>query len=272
MSTSARRNDLAAPAELVLKWCKILITKGLVVQIRPGPSCVPVYGRVSVPNGWGLLEQGGYSVAIRGQFLSTLVVALCLTLSGASCSTPTGTISLAWGRVDHPAVTGYLVVYRPVTATESSSIFVEQAERNQTTIEATITGLESCTEYTVEIRSVGANARESAPSAEMTAWPRPEVHTLSPTELHRGSTARLTVKGDNFDGEAGLEFVNAGTALEGFTAVRDGSESNCKRLVFDVTIASTAPVGTFYVDVVNGGQVFGRSDQMVVVQDSSAHE
>jgi hypothetical protein len=199
-------------------------------------------------------------------------VALGVVVPGASCNTPAGTISLAWDRVDHPAVTGYLVIYRPVASAEPQSIFVEQAEGNQNTIEATIAGLESCTEYTVVIKSIGANAKESAPSIAITAWPRPEVRTLSPTELHRGSTARLTVTGDNFDGGAGLEFVDAGTALEGFTAVRDESESNCKRLVFDVTVAPTAPVGSFYVDVVNGSRAFGRSDQMVAVQDGSAHE
>jgi len=195
-----------------------------------------------------------------------------LPVFALACSTPTGTISLAWDRVDQPHVTGYEIVYGPVGSPETDKKFVEQTERTTRTVEATIEGLKSCTEYHVEVKSVGTSDRESPLSIKITGWARPEVDAVSVTELHTGVQQRLTITGDNFDAGARLEFVDAGTTLEGFSAVRVEPECDCKQLVFDVTVAPDAPTGAFYIDIVNRDRAFGRSEQMVAVNQPSPYD
>jgi hypothetical protein len=201
------------------------------------------------------------------QFLVAL-----LALLASACNPPDGTISLAWDRVAQPAVTGYEIVYRPVGDGESETQFVEQTDPATDMVEVRIDGLRSCTEYHVVVKSVGISDRESPPTVEITGWARPRVDSVSVNEVHPGAQHRLIIRGDNFDSAAHLEFVNAGTTLDGFSAVRVDSECDCKRLVFDVTVASDAPIGAFYVDVVNRDKTNGRSQQMVAVKRPSADE
>jgi hypothetical protein len=167
-----------------------------------------------------------------------------------------GTVSLEWDPVTDPRVTGYRV-YWGTSPGDYASFFETDA-----TSAFTVRGLPLCTTHHIAVKARTVTGAESLSfSNEVVGWSRPQVLTVTPSTVARGSTVELTIRGANFSADATVAFVLPEVTV-GSVVVTD-----CGEILVTVSVEESAPEGPVDFDVVNPDQVVGTATGLLTVGD-----
>ncbi|MCP3980120.1 MAG: fibronectin type III domain-containing protein [bacterium] len=191
----------------------------------------------------------------RAALYGAIVIAALAAAPGES-----GTISVGWGEVDHPQLEGYRVFHGP--SAQQYDQWVDVGAVGGTTLD----GLADCTTHHVAVKSRGADGRLSDVfSNEVSGWPRPEIGGVEPATVERGTTAMITVLGNNFHPQTSAQFAADGVTVTQVTV------NDCGRLTLTLDVSASAGAGASDLTVINPGQVFGAAvAALEVLPDATA--
>ena len=174
-----------------------------------------------------------------------VVVALTILIVTATMSVA-GTISIRWDPVLDADLAGYRIYYGNVTGNYDQSADVG----NVTSY--TLTGLADCTMWYLAVKAYDTEGLESLDySMEVSGWTRPVVTGGTPNTGQQGGDYAMTVTGANFQAGASVEFSEPGITVNSVTV------NSCTDLVANISIASSASLGTADLSVINVDRVFG---------------
>jgi len=192
--------------------------------------------------------------------------ALCLA-TGFSLSlvstVPAGTIELSWNRVEEAR--GYRIYYGTSPGEYSRSVTVGDRDH------ASLTGLTDCTTWYVAVKAYNWAGESTQFSNEISGWPRPEVHRISPAAAEQCSQSVVSITGANFRPGAqllmdgGQAFIdNSGASL---VNVDSAGVVSCNEIEALVSVepsargSRAAEVGTnpFEIEIINPDSIYGSS-------------
>jgi hypothetical protein len=146
-----------------------------------------------------------------------------------------GSIRLEWDRV--PGATGYRVYYGITSGEYTDSVDVGLRTR------ATLQGLSNCRTWYVALKPYNSVGESAEYSNEVSGWPSPEVHYLSPSASEQGSQIAVEVVGANFQGgaSASVSDYSAPADINGIPLIRLESAEvlSCTRMQAFLTVEPT---------------------------------
>ena len=176
-----------------------------------------------------------------------------------------GTITLQWDPVE--SAEGYRIYYALESGAYNDTDYMEIGN----VTEATLTGLQDCTEYFRAVKGFNSAGESEEFSNEISGWARPVVTTDTVTSATQGDQITLELDGVNFMPGADLLVPdNPGLIVDSV------SVSNCNRLLAALTLepmaqdVRPATVGTYSVQVVNPDDVFNQSSNVIEVRINKA--
>jgi hypothetical protein len=184
---------------------------------------------------------------IRFSF-TTLAILLAILAANFAAA---GEVQLAWDPAD--TAQGYKI-YK---GTSPGAYGTPATVGNVTTAPAT--GLTDCTMWYFAVTAFNA-AGESAPSTEISTWPRAVLTSANPAVLVRGTQAAVAIGGVNFGPGDVVTLSNPGVQINSVTL------NSCQQLTLNLSVGASAALGPVNVVVTHPSGVAGTGTALLNVQ------